>query len=251
MASRALQAWAALGAGLALALVAGCGHRKGKPAFEYMPNMAYGPAIHAQNEDPMHPGLSAMRPPVPGTVPRGFTPYRYAPEESLLAQQELTNPLPRTADVLGRGQRVYMNNCVVCHGPKGDGQGYIVPKFPMPPSITSARVAAFPDGRIYHIITTGQRLMPNYASQILPEDRWAVIHYVRVLARAANPLPQDLAAAGIKPDSTTAGRPGPAGAGRADSTAGHRADSAAVRNAKPAAGITPAGGNPIPAGGKP
>jgi len=184
------------------ALLSGCSHRKEKPALEYMPNMAYSPAVKAQNEDPMHPGMSAMRMPVPGTVPRGFTPYRYAAGDSLLAQRELTNPLPRTADVLGRGQRVFMTYCVVCHGPKGDGQGYIVPKFPMPPSLLSEKVSGWPDGRIYHVITRGQNLMPSYSSQILPEDRWAVIHYVRALERAAHPLPQDLRAAGIRADST-------------------------------------------------
>jgi len=185
-------------------LLAGCSHRKEKPALEYMPNMAYSPAVKAQNEDPMHPGMSAMRTPVPGTVPRGFTPYRYAIADSLVAQRELMNPLPRTADVLGRGQRVFMTYCVVCHGPKGDGQGYIVPKFPMPPSLLSEKVSGWPDGRVYHVVTLGQNLMPSYASQILPEDRWAVIHYVRALERSAHPLPQDLRAAGIKPDSTGA-----------------------------------------------
>ena len=200
---------------LALLVFSGCSHRKSQPVIEYMPNMAYGPAVHAQNEDLMNPGMSSMRTPVPGTVPRGFTPYRYAVEDSLLAQKELVNPLPRTAEVLGRGERVFMTYCVVCHGPKGDGQGYIVPKFPMPPSLLSAKVTNWPDGRIYHIATRGQNLMPSYASQILPEDRWAVIHYVRALERAANPLPQDLAAAGIKVDSAQIGAPAattPAGA---------------------------------------
>jgi mono/diheme cytochrome c family protein len=172
----------------------GCG-RKQKPALEYMPDMAYGPTVHAQNEDLMNPGYTSMRMPVEGTVPRGFTPYRYAVEESLVAQRELVNPLPRSTDVLGRGQRVYMTYCVVCHGEKGDGQGYIVPKFPMPPSLLSAKVSGWPDGRIFHIVTRGQNLMPNYASQILPEDRWAVIHYVRALQRAGNPTAQDLATA--------------------------------------------------------
>jgi len=169
-----------------------------------MPNMAYSASIKAQNEDPMHPGMSAMRPPVPGTVPRGFTPYRYAVGDSLLAQKELVNPLPRTAEVLGRGQRVFMTYCVVCHGPKGDGQGYIVPKFPMPPSLLSPKVSGWPDGRIFHTVTRGQNLMPSYASQILPEDRWAVILYVRALERAAHPGVQDLKAAGISPDSGSA-----------------------------------------------
>ena len=195
-------------AALALpALLLGCSHRKGNTALEYMPNMAYGPSIKAQNEDPMRPGYSAMRLPVAGTVPRGFTPYRYALEDSLIAQRELVNPLPRTGDVLGRGQRVFMTYCVVCHGPKGDGQGYIVPKFPMPPSLLSPKVTGWADGRIFHVITRGQNLMPSYASQILPEDRWAVIHYVRALERAANPSAQDLRAAGIRPDSAATGAP--------------------------------------------
>jgi mono/diheme cytochrome c family protein len=198
---------------LAVAL-GGCARQKRQTAIEYMPNMAYGPAVHAQNEDLFTPGISAMRSPVEGTVPRDFTPYRYAAADSLIAQRELINPLPRTADVLGRGQRVFMTYCVVCHGPKGDGQGYIVPKFPMPPSLLSVKVSNWPDGRIYHVITRGQNLMPSYASQILPEDRWAVIHYVRALERAGNPTPQDLAAAGIsvaadstaKPDSAASAR---------------------------------------------
>jgi mono/diheme cytochrome c family protein len=176
---------------LALLAATGCGTKK-ETALEFMPDMAYGPRLAAQHEDPLRPGEPVMRNPVPGTVPRGYTPYRFAQADTAQAMAELTNPLPRTADVLGRGQRVYMTYCVVCHGPKGDGQGYIVPKFPMPPPLFSDKVRNWPDGRIYHIITRGQNLMPSYASQILPEDRWAAIHYVRALQRAAHPNPQDV-----------------------------------------------------------
>jgi mono/diheme cytochrome c family protein len=77
----------------------------------------------------------------------------------------------------------------------------------MPPSLLSQKVSQWPDGRIYHLITRGQNLMPSYASQILPEDRWAVIQYVRALERAANPLPQDLRVSGIKSDTTGATPP--------------------------------------------
>lgn len=176
---------------LAAVLASGCSTKQ-KPTYEYMPDMAYGPRVAAQHEDPLRPGQPVMRLPVAGTVPRDYTPYRYAQSDTAQAQAELTNPLPRTADVLGRGQRVYMTYCVVCHGEKGDGQGYIVPKFPMPPSLYSDKVRNWNDGRIFHVITRGQNLMPSYASQILPEDRWAAIHYVRVLQRAAHPNPQDV-----------------------------------------------------------
>ena len=193
-------------AALAVAFAAaGCGRHKQQTAMEYMPNMAYGPRLAAQHEDPLNPGFSINREPVPGTVPRDFTPYRFAQQDTVEATQALSNPLPRTTEVLGRGQRVYMNTCVVCHGPVGDGNGYIVPVYPMPPSLLSDKVRAFPDGRIYHIITRGQNLMPSYASQILPEDRWAAIHYVRALQRAAHPTPADVAAAGAADGSARVG----------------------------------------------
>ena len=166
----------------------GCERRKQTTAMEYMPNMAYGPRVAAQAEDPLHPGEPVMRNPVPGTVPVGYTPYRYAAADSLLAGQELVNPLPRTQAVLERGHKVFMNTCVVCHGPEGDGQGYIVPIYPMPPSLHSLKVRNWPDGRIFHVITRGQNLMPSYATQILPEDRWAVIHYLRALERSHLPV---------------------------------------------------------------
>jgi hypothetical protein len=112
---------AALLGGALLAAAGGCAKRQ--PAIEYMPNMAYGPRVAAQAEDPLRPGYSVERLPVEGPVPRDITPYRFAQADTTQAMAALVNPLPRTAEVIGRGQRVYMNTCVVCHGPRGDGQG--------------------------------------------------------------------------------------------------------------------------------
>jgi len=192
--SRPRRAPSGTAAFLAVSVVAlaanGC--QKRSPAIEYMPNMAYGPRVAAQAEDPLRPGYSVQRPPVQGTVPRDFTPYRYAQADTAEITGEMVNPIPRTAEALARGQRVYQNTCIVCHGAKGDGQGPIVPIYPTPPQLYSDKVRQWPDARIFHVITRGQNLMPSYASQILPEDRWAVVHYVRALQRAAHPLPQDL-----------------------------------------------------------
>jgi mono/diheme cytochrome c family protein len=172
---------------------AGCARPKQQTAIEYMPDMAYSGRVAAQHEDPLRPDETVMRVPVPGTVPRDYTPYRFAQADTVEASRDLTNPLPRTPAVLARGEKVYMTYCVVCHGETGDGQGYIVPKFPQPPQIYSAKAMAWSDGRIFHMVTRGLNLMPSYASQILPEDRWAVVHYVRVLQRAAHPTAADLA----------------------------------------------------------
>jgi len=38
-----------------------------------------------------------------------------------------------------------------------------------------------PAGRLYAVVTEGYGSMPSYASQIPPEDRWAIVAYVRAL----------------------------------------------------------------------
>jgi len=163
-------------------MVSGCRHEK--PNVIYMPDMVYSPAFKAQK-------IGSMRMPVEGTVPRDFEPYPYKNDPEA-AGKALKNPLKPTAAILNRGQYVFNINCKVCHGPKGMGDGTIVPKFPRPPSLQSDKVRTWPDARIYHVITMGQNLMPKYDKQIIPEDRWAVIHYVRALQRAEHPTAEDL-----------------------------------------------------------
>lgn len=178
-------AYLSLGVILIASGLVGCGKHE-KPNWTYMPDMAESPAYKAQE-------VGSMRVPVKGTVPRGFQSYDYAqnPEG---AGRDLKNPLRRTAAVLKRGQTMYNTYCIVCHGPAGEGDGTIVPKFPRPPSLQSEKVRTWADGRIYHVITMGQNLMPSYATQISPEDRWAAIHYVRVLQRSKHPSAEDLRA---------------------------------------------------------
>lgn len=161
-----------------------CTHEK--PNFIYMPDMVYSPALKAQE--------GMMKPPVKGTVPRGYTRYPY-PNDAEAAGRELVNPLRPTPAVLKRGQVVFNTNCLVCHGPAGEGDGTVVPKFPRPPSLQSDKVRGWTDGRIYHVVTMGQNLMPSYSPQIQPEDRWAAILYIRALQRSKQPTPEDLRAA--------------------------------------------------------
>ena len=48
-----------------------------------------------------------------------------------------------------------------------------------PPSIH--QFTSFPDGWYYQVISLGFGLMPSYATQLSPEERWAVVAYVRAL----------------------------------------------------------------------
>jgi mono/diheme cytochrome c family protein len=168
-----------------LATLTACKHEK--PNVMYMPHMVDSPAIKAQEK-------GSMMLPVKGTVPRGFVPYAYLTDPEG-AGRDLINPLRRTADVMARGKVMFDTYCLVCHGPGGDGDGTIVPKFPRPPVLYSDKVVGWSDGRIYHVITVGQNLMPSYSSQIDSGDRWAIIHYLRALQKAKKPTAEDVKSA--------------------------------------------------------
>jgi mono/diheme cytochrome c family protein len=162
-----------------------CGQPPASPGYEFMPDMAHSVPFDAFAPNPVtRDGLTLQRP-VPGTVARGHLPFHYeaTPEEAERAGRELRDPFPPTPEVLVRGQRVYETFCLVCHGARGQGDGPIIPKFPNPPSYASERVRAFPEGRIFHVVTRGTSIMPAYATQIAVADRWKLVRYVQVLQR--------------------------------------------------------------------
>lgn len=174
------------------------GCEKKTPDYEMTPDMFESTSFKAQKEDPNSPDGSANRLPPAGTIPRGFQPFDCEKMDNEKAGKELKNPLVRTKQVLERGQKMFNTYCIVCHGNKGTGEGYVVPPYPRPPSLTSEKVGAWKDGNIFHVISCGQNLMPNYASQVAVSDRWAIAHYIRALQKAAHPTDADLKELGVK-----------------------------------------------------
>ena len=167
-------------------------HGPASPGYELLPDMAHSVAYDAYAPNPVFRDGKTLQPPVPGTIAVGAPlPFRYAAttEDAERAGRELHNPFPSSPAVLARGREVYTTFCAVCHGDKGAGDGPIIQtrKFPNPPSYTDARLLSMPDGQIFHVITRGTELMPAYAGQIAPEDRWKAIHWVRRL-QARTPL---------------------------------------------------------------
>jgi mono/diheme cytochrome c family protein len=91
-------------------------------------------------------------------------------------------PFPITRDVLARGQQRYDIYCAPCHDRLGDGDGMVVRRgYRKPPSYHIDRLRQVADGYLYDVITNGFGAMPDYAAQIQPRDRWAIVAYVRAL----------------------------------------------------------------------
>ncbi len=127
-------------------------------------------------------GMSA-RQPVAGTLPQG----RMDLDPLYVPAASNTFPLPLTPELLERGRERYNIFCTPCHGQLGDGNGFIPTRgFREPPTFHSDRLRNAPLGHFFDVISNGFGAMPDYASQIPPRDRWAIIAYIRALQLSQN-----------------------------------------------------------------
>jgi mono/diheme cytochrome c family protein len=92
---------------------------------------------------------------------------------------------PVTLDLLKRGQERYRIYCAPCHSEVGDGRGMIVERgFPAPPSLGLERLRTAPPQYLYDVIGQGRGVMYSFADRIGPQDRWAIVAYIRAIERS-------------------------------------------------------------------
>lgn len=201
---------------------------------------------NAYSEDPYFDDARAMRPTVPGTVAQEW--YRRqqpfvplgAPDGGLM--EPARYPVTLTREVLQRGRSQFENWCAPCHGLLADGQSIVAQNMrlrpppalygplhtPHPPRsavevdggsaggegagpLTPGWAALpHPPGFYYQVISGGYGLMPSYAAEVPPEDRWAVVAWLRALAYSQRaPLsaapPEERAS--LQQQATTGGGP--------------------------------------------
>lgn len=182
-----------LAAAMAALFIGGCEEDPTRPNLEYMPDMVSSVAYDTFDPNPNTSDGRTMMAPPEGTVPRGYAPLHFAagPSEALRAGRELTNPLPDGPVVRERGEIAFQRYCSPCHGHEGLGDGLVARKFPRPPSLTADHARNLPDGQLFHIVTFGQGVMPAYRQQVVVQDRWTIVRYLRRLqaAAAATPAP--------------------------------------------------------------
>lgn len=123
------------------------------------------------------------RPLVPGTVARG-----QLREDAVLYTGKLDGkpvdfmPVAVDRSLLERGRERFNIHCAPCHARTGEGDGMIVRRgYLRPPSLHIERLRQAPLGHFYGVISSGLGGMPDYAQQISPPDRWAIVAYIRAL----------------------------------------------------------------------
>ena len=221
-----------------IAVAAGCDDVQREPGRVYMPDMAYSRAYETYvvrdtdyfTMDQSNAGdkIFYNTRPVAGTVMRGedlsFTlPKDKAGDSTnyVLAKQvknPITNP---TAADLKEGERLFLINCAICHGPKLDGNGPLWKggqgPFPSAPKnlVSDPYTVNMPPGQMYYSVSYGKNLMGAYGSQLDHHQRWLVISYIKS-KQAAN-VPKPASTSNTEPGNANAGAAG--ASGKADSSA--------------------------------
>ena len=125
--------------------------------------------------------------PVNGHVPYYFEDTPEGREQAIA--QLVDNPFPITEAGLAKGANLYQIFCAICHGEAGNGLGYLYDDEANPNAAYPAAPASFvtpeflaaSNGRYYNAIYHGYNVMGSYKDKMSYEERWQVIHYIRVL----------------------------------------------------------------------
>jgi mono/diheme cytochrome c family protein len=133
------------------------------------------------NSNPYNPYRMNMRMPPKGTVqrnPQGLLPYKLDSADLALANS-LTNPVSLTPEILEEGKGLYVRYCAHCHGESGQGDGPVNSAYKGVANLTAGQVATVSEGHIFHVITYGKGRMWPHRSQVDPQSRWKIAHYVK------------------------------------------------------------------------
>ena len=138
----------------------------------------------------------SVRPQVENTVARGQLGeegYFYTGLQN--GQEGNALPFPVTMEVLARGQERYNIYCTPCHSRVGNGAGMIVDRgYSKAGNFHTMRLQTAPLGHFFNVISNGYGAMPDYAAQVTPADRWAIVAYIRALQLSQNATQGDIAA---------------------------------------------------------
>lgn len=190
---------------LTLSVMGFRGLRSSRPPIELFPDMDRQAKYKPQAGSKFFADGRADRPIPPGAVPRGrgveADPAFLRADDILYAGKAADGsfargfPVEVTADFIKHGRNRYMIYCAPCHGALGDGNG-ITRSYGMvaTPSYHDDRLRTMAEGEIFNTITYGKNTMFPYADKLSPDERWAVIAYVRALQRAHHATIDDVPA---------------------------------------------------------
>lgn len=170
------------------------GTKSTKPPMEVFPEPVF-PGMQRQSKykpqgaSPLFADGRADRPLPPGVVARG---QLRADDHLYLGKDangqwasDFPASVPVNAELMERGRERFTIYCSPCHGALGDGKGIVTEYgWGAPANFHQDKYRQMAVGEIFNTITNGKNTMFPYADKVVPEDRWAIIAYIRALQRA-------------------------------------------------------------------
>lgn len=101
--------------------------------------------------------------------------------------KKVKNPMPSTPENLAAGEQLFSDNCVLCHGEKGAGDGPGAKTIKVKPAnFTDPKVqASDTDGALFWKMGNGRGPMPAWKDILTDEERWKLVNYIRKLGKDA------------------------------------------------------------------
>jgi mono/diheme cytochrome c family protein len=185
-----------------------CSKNPNDPGLEYAPQMAHAIAFEPYsqvldtnseffNTIKVNPNGQNLRMPAPNTISRKHYTgmkkgdlakeiFQYnIPADSLdYAARVLVNPISLSPQVVEEGKVLYSRYCQACHGEGGAGDGKVADQYKGVANLV-AKAKVVTEGHIYHVITHGKGRMWPHGSQVNPDERWKIVHFVKSLGNAA------------------------------------------------------------------
>jgi putative copper resistance protein D len=99
----------------------------------------------------------------------------------------LGSTVPYQAASIGIGLRLYQDNCAICHGVNGRGDGPVGRQLRRRPAdLTAPHTAAHTVGDLFWWISHGIRgsAMPGFEDRVSETERWDLINFLRTLSAA-------------------------------------------------------------------
>lgn len=98
------------------------------------------------------------------------------------------NPVLVTPAGLAEAAKIFKDNCVICHGEKGMGDGESAKTLNRKPAnfTDKAMMSQETDGALFWKMSQGRSPMPSWEDVFSETQRWELVNYLRQLTRNAN-----------------------------------------------------------------
>lgn len=130
------------------------------------------------------PGARLSAQTAPAKAPDAAAKPWVAPDDA----RAVKNPVPATPENLAAGAQTFKDNCMLCHGEKGMGDGPGAKTIKVKPAnFTDAKLLALEtDGSLFWKMSNGRGPMPSWKDDLSETERWQLVNYIRKLNKDAN-----------------------------------------------------------------